>query len=187
MIISNIGSNILIGIASGVISSIIVTRAFMLVQSYLDEFRQIRVVALKIYRADVYLRVIISQASKYVSYEKNPNKIVGKIADFNKEAKFVNKIIKEIREECLFSQYSYSTLEKYRDKIKMEFQQKIDDIETYNVNGLENIMSRTSKLYDEYKKINEGKINDILKIILKDTTMWIMLIVIIFISLILIA
>ena len=70
MNISDIGSNVLIGIVSGIVSSIIVTRIFMLIQSYLDEFRQIRIVALKIYRADVYLRMIISQASKYVSYEK---------------------------------------------------------------------------------------------------------------------
>lgn len=187
MNISDIGSNILIGVISGIISSIIVTRTFMLIQSYLDEFRQIRIVALKIYRANVYLRVIVSQASKYVSYEENPNKMISKIADFHKEAQFVNKIFEEIREECLFSQYSYSTLEKYRDEVKSEFQQTIDDIEVHNVNELEYLMTKTSKLFDKYKEINDGKINHILKLILKDITIWIVLIVTLAVSLILIA
>ena len=92
MNISDIGSNMLIGIISGFISSIIVTRTSMLMQSYLDEFRQISIVALKIYRVDIYLRVIISQASKYVTYEKDHNKMIGEIADFSKEAKFINRI-----------------------------------------------------------------------------------------------
>lgn len=187
MDISDIISNILIGIISGGISSIIVTRAFMLIQSYLDEFTQIRIVALKIYRADIYLRVITSQASKYVSYEKNPNIMIRKIANFNKEIKFINKILEEIREECLFSQYNCKTLEKYRDEIKGKFEQNIDDVATYNVNELENLLARTSELYDEYQKINKGKMNDILKLILKDITIWIILVGIVIASLILVA
>ena len=69
MSIGDIGQNMLIGVISGIISSIIVTRAFMIIQNYLNEFAQIRVIALKIYRADIYLHVIASQASKYVIYE----------------------------------------------------------------------------------------------------------------------
>ncbi len=187
MSISDIGSNMLIGVMSGIISSIIVTRVFMIIQSYLDELAQIRIIALKIYRADIYLRVITSQASKYDSYEENPNKMIGEIANFNKETKFVNKILEEVRDECLFSQYSHNTLEKYREDVKEEFKQNIDDIETYNVDELGNFAIRTSKLYDEYKKINKRKINDILKIILKDITIWIFLIGILIVSLILIA
>ena len=187
MSISDIGSNMLIGVVSGVISSIIVTRVFMLIQSYLDEFTQIRIVALKVYRVDVYLRVIISQASKYVAYETNPNIMIGEIADFKKKAEFINKIFDEIREECLFSQYNYKSLVKYRVDVKGGFEQGIDDIETYNVNELRNLMTRTSELYDEYQKINKSKTNDILKLILKDITIWIILIGVVIVSLILIA
>lgn len=49
MSIGDVGQNMLIGVISGIISSIIVTRAFMIIQGYLNEFAQIRVIALKIY------------------------------------------------------------------------------------------------------------------------------------------
>lgn len=62
MSLSDIGQNMLIGVISGIVSSIIVTRVFMIIQGYLNEFVQIRVIALKIYRADIYLHVIASQA-----------------------------------------------------------------------------------------------------------------------------
>lgn len=187
MSIADIGQNMLIGVISGIISSIIVTRAFMIIQSYLNEFAQIRVIALKIYRADIYLRVIVSRASKYVTYEENPNKKIREIADFNKEAIFVNKIIEEVRDECLFSQYSYDTLEKYRNGVKAALINNIDDIETCSVDELENFATHTFGLYDEYKKIDKRKRNDILKIILKDITIWIFSIGVLFVSLILTA
>lgn len=187
MSIGDIGQNMLIGVISGIISSIIVTRAFMIIQSYLNEFAQIRVIALKMYRADIYLHVIASQASKYVTYEENPNKMIKEIADFNKEAIFVNKIIEEVRDECLFSQYSYNTLEEYRNGVKLALINSIDDIETCSVDELGNFATRTSGLYDEYKKIDKRKRNDILKIILKDITIWVFSIGVLLVSLILIA
>lgn len=183
--ISDIGQNMLIGVISGIISSIIVTRAFMIIQSYLSEFAQIRIIALKMYRADIYLHVIASQASKYVTYEENPDKIIGEIADFNKEAIFVNKIIEEVRDECLFSQYSYNTLEEYRNTVKAALINNIDDIETCSIDELGNFATRISEIYDEYKKIDKRK--DILKIILKDITIWIFSIGVLFVSLMLIA
>ncbi len=112
--------------------------------------------------------------------------MIREIADFNKEALFVNKILEEIRDECLFSQYSYNTLEKYRTGVKAAFINIIDDIETCNVDEIENLASRTSELYDEYKKIDKRKINDILKIIFKDITIWIFSIGVLLVSLILI-
>lgn len=78
--------------------------------------------------------------------------MIREIADFDKEAKFVNKIWEEVRDECLFSQYNHNTLEKYRDDVEAEFRRNIDDIETYNVDELGNFANPTSKLYDEYKK-----------------------------------
>lgn len=187
MSIGDIGQNMLIGVISGIISSIIVTRTFMIIQSYLNEFAQIRVIALKIYRADIYLHVIVSQASKYVTYEENPNKMIREIADFNKKAIFVNKILEEVRDECFFSQYSYNTLEEYRNGVKEALINYIDDIETCSVDELGNFATRTSGLYDEYKKIDKTKKNDILKIILKDITIWIFSIGALLVSLILIA
>lgn len=187
MSIGDIGQNMLIGVISGIISSIIVTRAFMIIQGYLNEFAQIRVIALKIYRADIYLHVIASQASKYVTYEENPNKMIREIADFNKEATFVNRILEEARDECLFSEYSYNTLEKYRNSVKAAFINIIDDIETCSVDELGNFVTQTSGLYDEYKKIDKRKTNDILQIILKDITILIFSIGVLLASIILIA
>lgn len=187
MSISDIGSNLLIGIISGIISSIIVTRTSMVIQSYLDEFREIRIVVLKIYRVDIYLRIIISQASKYISYEENHNIRIREIADFSKEAKFINKIYEEIREESLFSQFSYKSLDEYRDKIKCVFKNNIDDIEMCNVSELGDLISGTSSLCDEYNRINKSKTNVILKIIVKDIVTWIILVSAIAVSLILIA
>lgn len=187
MSISDIGQNMLIGVVSGIISSIIVTRAFMIIQCYLSEFAQIRIIALKVYRADIYLHVITSQASKYVTFEENPDKIIREIADFNKEAIFVNKIIEEVRDECLFSQYSYNTLEEYRNTVKAALINNIDDIETYSIDELGNFATRISGIYDEYKKIDKRKRKDISKIILKDITIWIFSIGVLFVSLMLIA
>lgn len=187
MSISGIGQNMLIGVISGIISSIIVTRAFMIIQSYLSEFAQIRIIALKMYRADIYLHVITSQTSKYVTYEENPDKMIREIADFNKEAIFINKIIEEVRDECLFSQYSYNTLEEYRNGVKATLINNVNDIETCNVDELGNFATRISGLYDEYIKIDKRKRNDILKIILKDITLWIFSIGVLLVSLILIA
>ena len=84
MSIGDIGQNMLIGVVSGIISSVIVTRTFMIIQGYLNEFAQIRIIALKIYRVNIYLPVIVSQASKYVTYEQNPNQMIREIADFHK-------------------------------------------------------------------------------------------------------
>ena len=187
MSIGDIGQNMLIGVISGIISSIIVTRAFMIIQGYLNEFAQIRVIALKIYRADIFLRVIASQASKYVTYEKNPNNVIREIADFHKEAIFVNEILKEIRDECLFSQYSYKTLEEYKKVVKAAFINNIDDIETCSVDELGDFATCTSRLDDEYKKLDKRKTNDILKILLKDIIIWIFSIGFLLVSLILIA
>lgn len=186
--IGDIGQNMLIGVVSGIISSVIVTRTFMIIQGYLNEFAQIRIIALKIYRVNIYLHVIVSQASKYVTYEENPNKMIREIADFHKEAVFVNKILKEVRDECLFSQYSYNTLEEYKNGVKAAFINNIDDIETCSVDELGNFATQTSRLDDEYKKIDKRKrTNDIMKMILKDITIWIFSIGVLLVSLILIA
>ena len=137
---------------------------------------------------NIYLHVIVSQASKYVTYEENPNKMIREIADFHKEAVFVNKILKEVRDECLFSQYSYNTLEEYKNGVKAAFINNIDDIETCSVDELGNFAIQTSRLDDEYKKIDKRKrTNDIMKMILKDITIWIFSVGVLLVSLILIA
>lgn len=83
--------------------------------------------------------------------------MIREIADFHKEAIFVNEILKEIRDECLFSQYSYKTLEVYKKVVKAELINNIDDIETCSVDELGDFATCTSRLGDEYKKIDKRK------------------------------
>ena len=93
-----------------------------------------------------------------------------------------------MRDECLFSQYSYNTLEEYKNGVKAAFINNIDDIETCSVDELGNFATQTSRLDDEYKKIDKRKrTNDIMKMILKDITIWIFSIGVLLVSLILIA
>lgn len=187
MNISDVGINLLIGIASGIISSIIVTRAFMLIQDYIEQLGKIEVMVLKIYRIDIYLRVIISQAQKYISYEENSKLAVGEIADFQKEASFLNTLFEQLREESMFFVCDYTSLEQYRCAVKSTFQQPINDILTYNVDELLNYNQKVSELYTEYEEIKSNRKKEIMAIVIKDVTILVVAIGALLLSLILIA
>lgn len=112
--------------------------------------------------------MIVSQAQKYDAYENNPDVAIINIDDFSKEAEFINNIYEQIREETLFSKYNCSTLEKYRNRIKENFEHPISNVLTYNVDQLTNLNHITLVLYDEYEKENIRKRTEMRNIVVKD-------------------
>lgn len=107
--------NLLIGIWGGLVSSVIVSKVFMLIQDYYSKYGDIKKYILILYRIQIYLKVVSSRLSKTITYENNQNCPIGKE---DKDVFRIEKLVDDIYPEILYSKYKEKELESTRNSTR---------------------------------------------------------------------
>lgn len=158
--------NLLIGIWGGLVSGVIVSKVFMLIQDYYSKYGDIKKYILILYRIQIYLKVVSSRFSKTITYENNQNCPIGKE---DKDVFRIEKLVDDIYPEILYSKYKEKELESTRNSIK-EIAHGLNIKYAYecSVEELQEISEKIEKILSSFSKIENSRMIFVIGHCLKD-------------------